>query len=104
MFDLSPLQPLTGGDPLLVRNLLGELMATNGKDLALLGMLLERGDSAGLSELAHRLIGAARVVRAEEVVAACQRLMAACAVPSALTACAGVSKTWCARWSVCNWS
>lgn len=82
LFDLSPLQPLTGGDPLLVRNLLGELMATNGKDLALLGMLLERGDSAGLSELAHRLIGAARVVRAEEVIAACQRLMAACAVPS----------------------
>ncbi len=79
LFDLAPLQPLTGGDEALVRNLLGELLATNRKDLVALAPLLEAGDAEGLAELAHRLIGAARVVKAAGVIAACRQLMAATA-------------------------
>ncbi|MFC5699478.1 ATP-binding protein [Pseudomonas sp. GCM10022186] len=78
LFDLAPLTPLTGGDPGLIRNLVTELLNTNRRDLEPLVQLAERDDAPGLAELAHRLKGAARVVRAELLIAACNRLEQAC--------------------------
>ena len=81
MFDLAPLAPLTGGDPGLIHNLLKELLETNRRDLQPLAELAEQGDAHGLSELAHRLKGAARVIRAEPLIAACADLEQACKAP-----------------------
>ncbi|MDH4556001.1 transporter substrate-binding domain-containing protein [Pseudomonas sp. BN417] len=78
LFDLAPLAPLTGGDAGLVRNLVNELLETNRRDLVPLAELVERGDAPGLAELAHRLKGAARVVRAEQLIDACVRLEQVC--------------------------
>ncbi|MNG27372.1 Hpt domain protein [compost metagenome] len=44
--------------------------------------LAEQGDAHGLSELAHRLKGAARVIRAEPLIAACVDLEQACRTPA----------------------
>ncbi|WP_044871317.1 transporter substrate-binding domain-containing protein [Pseudomonas sp. LFM046] len=81
LFDLAPLAPLTGGDPGLVRNLVNELLATNRRDLVPLAELTERGDAQGLAELAHRLKGAARVIRAEPLIDACVHLEEVCKAP-----------------------
>ncbi|UCO98614.1 transporter substrate-binding domain-containing protein [Metapseudomonas lalkuanensis] len=81
LFDLAPLAPLTGGDPGLIHNLLKELLETNRRDLQPLAELAEQGDAHGLSELAHRLKGAARVIRAEPLIAACADLELACKAP-----------------------
>nr|WP_271410274.1 transporter substrate-binding domain-containing protein [Pseudomonas sp. Q1-7] len=81
LFDLAPLTPLTGGDASLIRNLVNELLETNRRDLEPLAVLAEQGDAPGLAELAHRLKGAARVVRAEPLIAACVSLEQACRQP-----------------------
>lgn len=82
LFDLAPLTPLTGGDPGLVRNLLNELLETNRRDLQPLAELAEQGDAPGLSELAHRLKGVARVIKAEPLTAACLKLEQVCKIPA----------------------
>ncbi|WP_342246644.1 transporter substrate-binding domain-containing protein [Pseudomonas sp. OTU5201] len=82
LFDLAPLAPLTGDDPGLIQNLLNELLETNRRDLRPLVELAEQGDAHGLSELAHRLKGAARVIRAEPLIAACVNLEQACKTPA----------------------
>ncbi|MHC5350263.1 ATP-binding protein [Metapseudomonas furukawaii] len=84
LFDLTPLAPLTGGDPGLIRNLLAELLETNRRDLEPLEALVDQGDAAALSELAHRLKGAGRVIRAAPLIEACMRLERACKVPEPL--------------------
>ncbi len=82
LFDLSPLAPLTGGDSVLIRNLVNELLETNRRDLAPLVELAGKSDAPALAELAHRLKGAARVIRAETLIAACNSLEQACKLPA----------------------
>ncbi|WP_280323715.1 transporter substrate-binding domain-containing protein [Pseudomonas sp. BN102] len=82
LFDLLSLATLTGGDAGLIRNLLSELLSANRRDLGSLTSLADQGDAMGLAELAHRLKGAGRVVRADRLVAACERLEQACHAPS----------------------
>lgn len=80
MFDLSPLAPLTGGDPGLAVNLLRELLNTNRRDLAALEEQVRQHDASALFELAHRLKGAARVIKATQVIEACEYLSRASVV------------------------
>ncbi|WP_280350251.1 transporter substrate-binding domain-containing protein [Pseudomonas sp. BN414] len=82
LFDLSPLAPLTGGDTVLIRNLVNELLETNRRDLEPLAELAGRNDAPALAELAHRLKGAARVIRAEPLIDACNELEQACKLPA----------------------
>ncbi len=81
LFDLSPLAPLTGGDADLIRNLVNELLEANRRDLEPLAKLAGRSDAPALAELAHRLKGAARVIRAEPLIDACNDLEQACKLP-----------------------
>ncbi|BBT14420.1 hybrid sensor histidine kinase/response regulator [Metapseudomonas otitidis] len=80
LFDLSPLAPLTGGDPGLAVNLLRELLNTNRRDLAALEEQVRQHDASALFELAHRLKGAARVIKATQVIEACEYLSRASVV------------------------
>ncbi|MDH4582248.1 transporter substrate-binding domain-containing protein [Pseudomonas sp. BN415] len=82
LFDLTPLAPLTGGDPVLIRNLVNELLETNRRDLKPLQDLANQGDVPNLLELAHRLKGAARVVKATPLIAACVNLEQTCRAPT----------------------
>ncbi|AOE82915.1 chemotaxis protein CheY [Pseudomonas sp. TCU-HL1] len=82
LFDLAPLAPLTGGNPTLIRNLVNELLETNRRDLEPLGELANQGNIPGLLELAHRLKGAARVVKAEPLITACINLEQTCKSPA----------------------
>ncbi len=74
---------LTGGEPTMLRRLLDELLTSNRKDLETLEGLVQRQETGELAELAHRIKGAARVVRGEQLVESCRRLEDACLSPNA---------------------
>ncbi|MCO7612755.1 transporter substrate-binding domain-containing protein [Pseudomonas chlororaphis] len=81
LYDLAPLTELTGGDPGLMAHLIDELLVSNRKDLEDLIQLVEDQDSAGLSELGHRIKGAARVVTANRLIHCCDQLERVCSQP-----------------------
>lgn len=78
LFDLAPLAEVTNGDPKLMKHLVDELVTSNRKDLEELVQMVEDLDSAGLSELGHRLKGAARVVTANRLITCCVQLEQVC--------------------------
>lgn len=78
LFDLAPLAELTNGDLKLMKHLVDQLLASNRKDLEDLVQLVEDQDSSGLSELGHRLKGAARVVTANRLIICCEQLEQVC--------------------------
>ncbi|WP_156156613.1 transporter substrate-binding domain-containing protein [Pseudomonas tussilaginis] len=78
LFDLAPLVELTNGDPTLIKHLVDQLLASNRKDLEELIQMVEDQDRAGLSELGHRLKGAARVVTANRLITCCSHLEQVC--------------------------
>ncbi len=78
LYDLTPLAELTAGDPSLMAHLLDELLASNRKDLEDLIQLVEEKNTRGLSELAHRIKGAARVVTANRLISCCEQLERIC--------------------------
>ncbi len=67
----------------MLRRLLDELLTSNRKDLETLEGLVQRQETGELAELAHRIKGAARVVRGEQLVESCRRLEDACLSPNA---------------------
>ncbi|MFB4391079.1 MULTISPECIES: response regulator [unclassified Pseudomonas] len=81
-FDLGELKRLTAGDSQAVCSLLRDLQEVNRNDVRRLRECLQRGDLAGLAALAHRIKGGVRIIRAQRVVDACQRLEDRCAVAS----------------------
>ncbi|HBO7426988.1 MULTISPECIES: transporter substrate-binding domain-containing protein [Pseudomonas aeruginosa group] len=83
LYDLESLHALTGGEPSMLRRLLDELLTSNRKDLEALEILVQRQETGELAELAHRIKGAARVVRGEQLVDSCRRLEEACLNPNA---------------------
>ncbi|MGU0760859.1 transporter substrate-binding domain-containing protein [Pseudomonas aeruginosa] len=83
LYDLDSLHALTGGEPTMLRRLLDELLTSNRKDLETLEGLVQRQETGELAELAHRIKGAARVVRGEQLVESCRRLEDACLSPNA---------------------
>ncbi len=79
--DLGPLELLISNEPMKVRLILDELIKSNRKDSQLMPVLLQEGEVDKLAELAHRIMGAARVVKAEHLVQCCRRLEVACNDP-----------------------
>ncbi|WP_425273408.1 transporter substrate-binding domain-containing protein [Pseudomonas morbosilactucae] len=76
--DLSSLEQLTRGDPASINSLLGDLARSNDEDLARLMQLFIRHDLPGLADLAHRVKGGARIIKARGLVECCENLEAAC--------------------------
>jgi two-component system sensor histidine kinase EvgS len=76
--DLSSLEQLTRGDRESIKGLLGDLASSNGQDLVRLSELFKQHDLPGLSDLAHRVKGGARIVKALSLIACCEQLEVAC--------------------------
>ncbi|WP_152224306.1 transporter substrate-binding domain-containing protein [Pseudomonas sp. SCB32] len=83
LIDLGPLELLISSEPVRFRQILGELINNNLKDCQQLNALLQERDTDKLSELAHRIKGAARVVKGEQLVERCRQLEEACLPPQA---------------------
>ena len=81
LLDLGPLELLISSEPLKIQLILDELIKSNRKDCQLMCALLQAGEVNKLAELAHRIKGAARVVKGEHLVQCCRRLEAACLDP-----------------------
>ncbi len=78
--DLGNLEELTRGDQNLIRSLLGDLASSNEQDMSRLLNLYSHHNLAGLADLAHRVKGGARIIRAQGLILSCERLEAACEV------------------------
>ncbi|WP_421535092.1 transporter substrate-binding domain-containing protein [Pseudomonas marginalis] len=77
--DFSDLEQLARGSPVAIQTLLNELSGSNQKDWERLLKLYARRDLPGLSDLAHRIKGGVRIIKANKVIAACEWLELACA-------------------------
>lgn len=78
-FDLGNLDALTGGDPVLSRRLLEELLSSSRQDRQALMTLLSQPESAReLIEQAHKIKGAARIAQATALAARCESLEQLC--------------------------
>jgi len=76
--DLSGLRQMSGDDPALIEDLLVQLATSNAEDMTRLQELHAKGDVPGLLELAHRIKGGAKIVRARQLIDACELLDSAC--------------------------
>ena len=76
--DLGGLRQLTGGDAASIKRLLDDLASSNDEDMARLMRLFTQNDMPGLANLAHRIKGGARIIKAQALIEACERLEAAC--------------------------
>ncbi len=72
---------LVGSEPTMLQHILSELLSNNRTDLQTLETLLRDQATAELSELAHRIKGAARVVKGGQLVESCRQLEDACQSP-----------------------
>ncbi|MFJ2710368.1 transporter substrate-binding domain-containing protein [Pseudomonas sp. NPDC087346] len=76
--DLTSLEQLTRGDRASIKSLLGDLASSNDEDMARLMRLFTKNDLPGLADLAHRVKGGARIIRASALISACENLESAC--------------------------
>lgn len=76
--DLSGLEQLTGGDRSSMYRLIYDLAASNEEDSSRLLKLFGEQDRSGLGELAHRIKGAAKIIKSERLILCCERLEIAC--------------------------
>ena len=83
LFDLGPLELLISNEPVKFRQILDELINSNRKDCQALRALLQEKDTDKLSQRAHRIKGAARVVKGDQLVECCKQLEAVCLDPQA---------------------
>jgi two-component system sensor histidine kinase EvgS len=79
LIDLSSLRELTGANPEAMRQLLGDLLSSSRHDLDCLAQLRGGDDRQAIASLAHRVKGAARIVRARPLLEAIESLEQACA-------------------------
>jgi len=77
-FDLSPLITLTQGDNDALKELLTPLLGSLREDYALLSPLKSQVDFARLHDLAHRVKGGARMVKAQALITCCETLESVC--------------------------
>ncbi|WPN45885.1 transporter substrate-binding domain-containing protein [Pseudomonas sp. P8_241] len=77
-FSLQGLHLLTGGNPVLDRRLLTELLDSNRQDLQILQSLSQTGDKQALLDIAHKIKGAARIVQASRLIESCEALETTC--------------------------
>ncbi|UII73494.1 transporter substrate-binding domain-containing protein [Pseudomonas sp. HN11] len=78
VFDLSALITLTGGDKAALNELMMPLLSSLAEDQVLLPALWKKADLAKLYDLAHRVKGGARMVKAHGLVACCETLEGVC--------------------------
>lgn len=76
--DLTNLEQLTRGDEALIKSLLGDLASSNDEDMSRLLNLFTRHDLPALADLAHRVKGGARIIKAQGLIHCCESLEAAC--------------------------
>lgn len=76
--NLSSLQQLTRGDRNAIKNLLGDLASSNEEDMLRLIKLFGEHDLSGLSDLAHRVKGGARIIKAQSLILCCEQLEVIC--------------------------
>ncbi len=77
--DLTSLEQLSRGDTASLQSLLQDLAASNEQDMARLMQLFTQHDVTGLADLAHRVKGGARIIKAQRLIQACEALESACA-------------------------
>jgi len=77
-FSLEGFELLTGGNPVLNRRLLSELLNSNRLDRQGLLGLRESTDPQAFLDIAHKIKGAARIVQASRLIDTCEVLEAAC--------------------------
>lgn len=71
---IRSLTEMAGGDVSLVRDLVHELLKSNRQDLERLRLLVQKQDTEALSKLAHRIRGAASIVKDERLIESCRRM------------------------------
>ncbi len=76
-FDQASLKDFSGGDAKVEASFLEAMLRTNLSDLEELGSLMRSGAWRELASCAHKIKGAARIVRADRVVRDCEALEAA---------------------------
>lgn len=76
--DLTSLEQLTRGDPASIKSLLRDLVSSNEEDMARLMQLFTQHDLPGLADLAHRVKGGARIIKAANLIHCCETLEQAC--------------------------
>ena len=76
--DLSGLEQLAGDDRHLIDHLLADLVASNAEDRVRLQALHADSDRIGLRDLAHRIKGGARMIKAQRLILWCEQLETAC--------------------------
>ena len=76
--DLTSLLHLSRGDHSSVRSLLQDLATSNAQDMTRLVQLFTQHDLTGLSDLAHRVKGGARIIQAQWLIECCEALEVAC--------------------------
>ena len=77
-FNLSALTALTGGDKAALEELLAPLLASLKEDSAMLSTLYEQRNFPKLHDLAHRVKGGARMVRAQVLIECAETLENVC--------------------------
>ncbi|WP_123724004.1 ATP-binding protein, partial [Pseudomonas protegens] len=77
---LCELERLTRGDTELLRGLIEDLARSNREDLERLQVLASNRDLNGLSNLAHRVKGGARIIKYTHLIDCCEALEEACTV------------------------
>ncbi|MDR0189007.1 transporter substrate-binding domain-containing protein [Pseudomonas yamanorum] len=75
--DLTSVEHLAGGNIASIKSLLGDLAASNEQDMARLMQLFTRHDLQGLADIAHRVKGGARIIKARVLIRCCEDLEAA---------------------------
>ncbi|MDB5765247.1 MAG: putative two-component system sensor kinase, partial [Collimonas fungivorans] len=81
VFDRAALDQLTQGNPALTAKLLRQMVTSNRQDLERLSASAGDGQWSGVTDMAHRIKGAARIAGAERLNAACLALEEACEGP-----------------------
>ncbi|WP_330565715.1 ATP-binding protein [Pseudomonas yamanorum] len=76
--DLSGIEQMARGDKASIDNLLDKLLASNRTDAEDLEHLLNAQDIRGISLLAHRVKGGAKMIRMASLVLACEQVENAC--------------------------
>ncbi|MBT8768251.1 transporter substrate-binding domain-containing protein [Pseudomonas sp. DB1] len=82
--DLGELDLLTGGNPVLNSRLINEILQANREDLDQLRALTGQQDWQGIAGLAHKIKGAAKIIKARHLIDSCQRLESLCQTPAPL--------------------
>jgi two-component system sensor histidine kinase EvgS len=76
--DLGSLEQLTRGDKASINSLIDDLSTANEEDMARLIRLFTKHDLNALSDLAHRVKGGARIIKAQRLIQCCEHLEAVC--------------------------